>query len=89
MFNVPPDRPLFVCYVDFTKAFDMVRREEMVSRARQLGMEGKFLEALERWFSNTFLQVEINVYRVVRHSSSRAQQAPSGVATGWASCASV
>ena len=53
-------RPLFVCYVDFAKAFDMVRREEMVSRARQLGMEGKFLEALERWFNNTLLQVEVN-----------------------------
>ena len=53
-------RPLFVCCVDFAKAFDMVRREEMVSRARQLGMEGKFLEALERWFNNTLLQVEVN-----------------------------
>jgi hypothetical protein len=53
-------RPLYVCYVDFTKAFDMVRREEMLARARQLGMGGRFLEVLEGWFRNTLLRVEVN-----------------------------
>jgi hypothetical protein len=53
-------RPLYVCYVDFTKAFDLVRREEMLSRARQLGMEGRFLEVLDGWFQNTMLQVDVN-----------------------------
>jgi hypothetical protein len=52
--------PLYVCYVDFTKAFDLVRREEMLSRAQQLGMGGPFLTALEKWFTNTLLQVEVN-----------------------------
>jgi Reverse transcriptase (RNA-dependent DNA polymerase) len=53
-------RPLYVCYVDFTKAFDMVRREEMLSRARQLGMGGRFLEVLDGWFRNTMLRVDVN-----------------------------
>lgn len=52
--------PLYVCYVDFAKAFDMVRREEMLSRAQQLGMGGRFLAALEQWFTNTKLQVDVN-----------------------------
>jgi hypothetical protein len=53
-------RPLYVCYVDFQKAFDMVRREEMVRRAEQLGMSGPFLAALQQWFDNTRLQVHVN-----------------------------
>jgi hypothetical protein len=53
-------QPLYVCYVDFQKAFDRVRREEMLGRARQLGMEGPFLQALRVWFDNTVLAVDIN-----------------------------
>jgi hypothetical protein len=53
-------QPLYVCYVDFAKAFDMVRREEMVRRAEQLGMSGPFLAALQQWFDNSRLQVHVN-----------------------------
>jgi hypothetical protein len=53
------DIPLYVCYVDFTKAFDMVRREEILARARQLGMQGQFLQALSQWLLNSDLQVQV------------------------------
>jgi hypothetical protein len=52
--------PLYVCYVDFAKAFDMVRREEVLQRAQQLGMAGPFLDALAKWFHNNTLSVAVN-----------------------------
>ena len=51
---------LYVCYVDFEKAFDLVRREEVIARARQLGMTGSFLKALEKWLVNSSLSVCVN-----------------------------
>ena len=53
-------RPLYVCYVDFVKAFDMVRREEIVARAQQLGIHGEFLVALEQWLMNSSMSVCVN-----------------------------
>lgn len=50
---------LYVCFVDFQKAFGMVRREEMVARAQQLGVHGKFLAALVQWFDNSMLSVHV------------------------------
>jgi hypothetical protein len=54
------NKVLHVCYVDVQKAFDMVRREEVLARAQQLGMTGPFLQALEKWFVNSLLSVSIN-----------------------------
>jgi hypothetical protein len=54
------NKVLYVCYVDFQKAFDMVRREEVLARARQLGMGGPFLQALEKWLVNSLLSVSVN-----------------------------
>lgn len=53
-------RTLYVCYVDFQKAFDMVRRDEVIARAMQLGMHGRFLAALAQWLSNSKLSVHVN-----------------------------
>jgi hypothetical protein len=50
---------LYVCYVDFRKAFDMARREEMLARAQQLGMHGQFLQALAQWLHNSRLAVHV------------------------------
>jgi hypothetical protein len=54
------NKPLYVCYVDFRKAFDMVRREEVLSRGSQLGIHGAFLRALEKWLLNSMLSVSVN-----------------------------
>jgi hypothetical protein len=51
------NRPLYVCYVDFKGAFDTVRREDILARARQLGMHGVFLRGLEKWLLNSHLSV--------------------------------
>jgi Reverse transcriptase (RNA-dependent DNA polymerase) len=53
-------RLLYVCYVDFQKAFDMVRRDEVIARARQLGMHGKFIDALSQWLGDSKLSVHVN-----------------------------
>lgn len=56
-------KPIYLCYVDFKKAFDMVRRDAMINRAKQLGMHGKFLAALQQIFDNISLAVCVNGVR--------------------------
>jgi hypothetical protein len=52
---------LYVCYVDFKKAFDTARREDgMLIRARQLGIHGPFLDALSKVLQHINLAVCIN-----------------------------
>jgi hypothetical protein len=52
--------PLYVCYVDFKKAFDLVRREEILARAEQLGVHGAFLRALRQWLVHSDLCVSVH-----------------------------
>jgi len=54
---------VYLCYVDFKKAFDMVRRDAMMDRAKQLGMHGAFLDALQQIFDNISLAVCVNGIR--------------------------
>ena len=52
---------LYVCYVDFKKAFDTARREDgMLIRARQLGIHGPFLDALSKVLQHINLAVCVN-----------------------------
>ena len=52
---------LYVCYVDFKKAFDTARREDgMLVRARQLGIHGPFLDALSKILQHINLAVCVN-----------------------------
>jgi hypothetical protein len=52
---------LYMCYVDFKKAFDMARRQDgMLKRAEQLGIHGPFLDALTKVFENINLAVCVN-----------------------------
>jgi hypothetical protein len=51
--------PLYVCYVDFKGAFDMVRREEILARAQRLGIHGAFQRGLEKWLLNSTLSVSV------------------------------
>ena len=45
---------LFVCFVDFQKAFDSVNRNKLIERCQQLGIHGPFLQSL------------INIYKCIK-----------------------
>ena len=51
---------LFVCFVDFKKAFDSVIRILLWKRLASLGINGKMLEVIKEIYRETKLQVEIN-----------------------------
>jgi len=53
-------QPLYALFVDFKKAFDMVRRDLLLERCRKLGIQGVFLQALEALYDKVLLQVSIN-----------------------------
>ena len=47
------DRSTFLCYVDFSKAFDYLDRELLVVRLMELGVQGKILNAIKNSYSHT------------------------------------
>jgi hypothetical protein len=51
---------LFMCFVDFVKAFDMVQRELLWSRLSQLGIQGKFLDALRYMYKQVSMRVKLS-----------------------------
>ena len=40
-------RPLFACFIDFSKAFDSINRELLWARLDSLGVRGRMLDALK------------------------------------------
>jgi hypothetical protein len=51
---------LHVCFVDFKKAFDSVPRRLIWKRLQELGVRGKFLEAIIDLYRDTRFQVKVN-----------------------------
>lgn len=51
---------LWAVFVDFAKAFDMVRRDLLLERCRQLGVHGPFLNALAMLYDRVLLRVSVN-----------------------------
>ena len=43
-------KPLFCCFVDFRKAYDMVRRDLLVKRLAELGVHGCMLQAIVQMY---------------------------------------
>ena len=52
--------PLFVCLIDFKKAFDRVDREIIWLRLEERGIHGKLLEAIKAMYSKVTQKVRIN-----------------------------
>lgn len=50
-------RPLYVVFVDFKKAFDLVRRDLLLERCRELGVHGAFLQSLTALYDKMQLRV--------------------------------
>ena len=53
-------KPLYVCFVDFTKAFDYVNRAALLFKLRQRGVKGRFLDVIESMFNNSRCRVKVN-----------------------------
>lgn len=52
-----PRPMLWMVFVDFAKAFDLVRRDLLVERCRQLGVHGPFLDALTSLYDRVSIRV--------------------------------
>jgi hypothetical protein len=52
-----PRPMLWMVFVDFAKAFDLVRRDLLVERCRQLGVHGPFLDALTSLYERVCIRV--------------------------------
>ena len=53
-------RCLYVCFVDFRKAFDSVCRRLMLKRVYQLGVRGHMLHAIQDLYRDVKFQVKVN-----------------------------
>lgn len=53
-------QPLYVCFIDFRKAFDKVQRPLLWQRLQQLGIQGRMLEALQHMYQHTELRLTMN-----------------------------
>ena len=53
-------KPLFVCQVDFKKAFDTVQRAILWQRMRERGVHGVMLAALQRSYDNVVMRPKVN-----------------------------
>ncbi|GLC51883.1 hypothetical protein PLESTB_000558900 [Pleodorina starrii] len=56
----PSSTPLFVCQVDFEKAFDRVPRQLLWQRLRERGLHGAMLDALMAGYDRVVLRVKVN-----------------------------
>jgi len=51
-------QPLYALFIDFEKAFDRVQRNFLISRCKQLGCSGVFLEAMVKMLEDIQMQVK-------------------------------
>ena len=53
-------KPLYVCFVDFTNAFDYVNKAALLFKLRQRGIKGRFLDVISSMFDNSRCRVKVN-----------------------------
>ena len=51
-------KPLYVCFIDFTKAFDYINREALLYKLKQRGISGAFLNILRNRFNKSTVKVK-------------------------------
>lgn len=66
-----PDRPLYCCFLDLSKAFDRVPRYALWVALQRLGIQGQFLEAIKSVYEDADLTVVVDGY----HGPIRPSQA--------------
>ena len=53
-------QPLYICYIDFQKAFDNVQRHKLWHRLHSLGINGQMLRAIQSIYMHTPMHIKIN-----------------------------
>ena len=53
------NKPLYVCFIDFVKAFDMVRRDLLWHRCETLGLGGNLMRALRAMYADVRFRVKL------------------------------
>ena len=52
--------PLYVCYIDLTKAFDHLNRDALIRKLQQRNVDGKFLNTIKSMFLKSSSRVKWN-----------------------------
>ena len=55
-------KPVFACFVDFTKAFDSVWREALFFKIQSLGIGGNIYNVIKSMYSNTYFCIKKDNY---------------------------
>ena len=53
-------KPLYVCYIDLTKAFDYLSRDALILKLQQRNVDGKFLNIIKSMYLKTRSRVKWN-----------------------------
>ena len=53
-------KPLYVCFVDFTKAFDYVNRAALMYKLKQRWVGGSFLKVIKSMYENSKCRVKVD-----------------------------
>ena len=53
-------KPLFICFVDFSKAFDLVNRNLLFFKLMKQGFHGRVIDTLRSLYRQTFFCVKCN-----------------------------
>ena len=53
-------KPLYVCYIDLTKAFDYLNRDAFILKLQQRNVDGKFLNTIKSKFLKSSSRVKLN-----------------------------
>jgi len=53
-------QPLYVCYIDFQKAFDNVQRHRLWRRLHCIGIKGQLLHVIQNIYTRTPMHIKIN-----------------------------
>ena len=54
-------KPLFVCFIDFTKAYDFVNRSALLFKLMRIGMEGRVFDVIQNMYSAVRSIVRVGV----------------------------
>ena len=61
---------LYSCFVDFRKAFDTVRHEELLYKLRLYGVSDLFYNVIKSMYLNTYLSVKVDSYSLTDNFQS-------------------
>ena len=53
-------KPLYVCYIDLTKAFEYLNRDALIVKLQQRNVDGQFLNTIKSMFHKSNSRVEWN-----------------------------